>query len=263
MIQICIRTLDQNVVLNCCALFSWPKIGPLCSIRLCSTESQLHTMLHRLCYAESLSNLYQYASPQDPEMHSKYRVISVNTLISFSCFSLWRRIKASINDFSYSECFCFFWFYHRPRFPGFPKKWVGWEERDFDGKTSLRHIILCKTRLFFGHLMKIHAVREFTLLTIQKPEFLCYQPNRGYWWTVRGPGLRRVLQFQVIFRPSTLKEIVDVVWLTSNSILSFQESLSMFDHLDMIHWLLEYISKQRPSYYKSRRRTQKGPKRTI
>ena len=39
---------------------------------------------------------------------------SLHTLISFSCFSLWRRIKASINDFSYSECFCFLWFYHRP-----------------------------------------------------------------------------------------------------------------------------------------------------
>ena len=76
-------------------------------------------------------------------------------------------------------------------------------------------------------------------------------------------GYDRFYSFRYFVRPWTLKEIVDGVWLTSNSILSFQESLSMFDHLDMIHWLLEYISKQRPSYYKSRRRTQKGPKRKI
>ena len=52
----------------------------------------------------------------------KYTDISFHTLISFSCFSLWRRIKASINDFSYSECFCFLWFYHRTNLPS-PKNW--------------------------------------------------------------------------------------------------------------------------------------------
>ena len=51
------------------------------------------------------------------------------------------------------------------------QKCSGSEKRGVDGKTSLGHIILCKTRFFLGHLMKIHAVRELTLLTIQKPEF--------------------------------------------------------------------------------------------
>ena len=103
------------------------------------------------------------------------------------------------------------------------QKWTGLEKLGVDGKTSLRHIILCKARFFLGHLMKIHAVRELTLLTIQKPEF--YVIRRTVSFVDRfGPVL-----VGPIFGPSTVQG------LTSNSIWSFQESLSMFDHLDMIH----------------------------
>ena len=136
----------------------------------------------------------------------KYTDISFHTLISFSCFSLWRRIKASINDFSYSECFCFLWFYHRTNLPS-PKNWwisghgLSTVKRALDISSFVKLASSSATSWRYMQSVSLHCwpFKNLNLYVISRTEGTL---NRGY---------DRFYSFRYFVRPWTLKEIVDGV----------------------------------------------------